>query len=70
MSANYFMSDAFNKDAAKLVREAIAKADALGLPKAYSVAPTLPEQPVIVKIVAAAKKSRKIPWNLQPCCNG
>jgi hypothetical protein len=56
MSANYFMSDAFNEAAAKSVREAISKADALGLPKAYSAAPELPQQPVIVRISGAAKK--------------
>jgi hypothetical protein len=58
MSGNYFMSEAFNKDAAKAVDEAVAKADALGLPKAYSAAPELPEQPVIVKIAGATKKKK------------
>ncbi|MET3135233.1 hypothetical protein AAKU55_005541 [Oxalobacteraceae bacterium GrIS 1.11] len=50
MSTNYVMSDAFNQAVIKSVQEAIAKADALGLPKAYSPAPELPEQPVIVQI--------------------
>lgn len=50
MSENYFMSDEFAKDAAKSVREAIERADALGLPKAYSEARALPVPPVIVKL--------------------
>ncbi len=57
MSDNYFMSDTFDKDAAKLVREAIAKTDALGLPKAYGATPELPEQPVIVRISGASNLS-------------
>jgi hypothetical protein len=35
MSTNYFMSEAFRQDAAKAVREAVAEANAHGLPKAY-----------------------------------
>jgi hypothetical protein len=56
MSTNYIMSKAFNRDAAASVRKAVAKADALGLPKAYDPAPVLPETPVIVKIGSTAKK--------------
>lgn len=56
MSANYFMSDAFISDAIKSVREAVAKADALGLPKAYSDAPELPARPEIVRIVSGNKR--------------
>jgi hypothetical protein len=57
MSTNYFMSDAFLQDAAKAVREAVAKADALGLPKACSPGPELPERPVIVPISEFKTKS-------------
>ena len=48
--SNYFMTDAFHTDAVKAVREAVAEADALGLPKAYSDGPELPEQPVIINM--------------------
>ena len=56
MSENYFVSEAFDEAAKKAVREAIAKADELSLPKAYGPAPQLPAEPVVVRIKASKKK--------------
>lgn len=53
---NYFMSKDFAKDAADAVREAVEKADAAGLPKAYSPTPAVPQEPVVVDIADLAKK--------------
>lgn len=56
-NSNYFMSADFDRHAAQAVSEAIAKADALGLPKAYGEAPVLPEHPVIVRVGDSLKKN-------------
>lgn len=51
MSTNYIMSDAFYKDAVKAVEDAVAKADGLGLPKAYDAAPVAaPKETEIVRL--------------------
>lgn len=60
MSTNYVMSEQFNIDAAESVRQAVKKADALGLPKAYDDAPCLPKQPVIVTITSHRKNTTSV----------
>jgi hypothetical protein len=51
------MSDAFRKDAAAAVAEAIAKADALGLPKAYDPAPAVvPEKTEVVRLTTKKRR--------------
>ncbi|MEC5218634.1 hypothetical protein RCH09_003608 [Actimicrobium sp. GrIS 1.19] len=60
MNGNYFMSDAFDKAVDKAIEEAVAKSDALGLPKTYNVAPALPEQPVVVNVAGASQKKKRI----------
>lgn len=62
MSKNYFMSDAFHKDAVKAVEEAVAKADALGLPKAYDPVPVaIPEKTEVVRLTTKKKALVKPP---------
>lgn len=60
MSNNYFMSDAFQQDAVKAVQEAVDKADALGLPKAYDPTPVVvPEKTEVVRLTTKKKALAK-----------
>lgn len=60
MGSNYFMSDAFHRDAAKAVTEAVAKADALGLPKAHVPVSTVkPEDKEVVRLTTKKKTPSK-----------
>ena len=64
MSDNYFVSDAFQNDAEKAVGEAIAQADALGLPKAYD--PAMPAAaPEKTEVVGLTTKKKALAKALQ-----
>lgn len=55
---DFITSKAFADGAARVVRDAIAKTESLGLPCAYDPAPKMPAQPEVVRIAVVPSKKK------------